>query len=530
MAIYYSRLSAVCRSKGHSVVAAAAYRAGARLVDERTATAHDYTKRCGVLCSVMLAPGSAPWARDIGRVWSLAERSEVRCNARTGRELIVALPAELTNAENERLARTLGQDLVDAYGVAVLVALHAPDTKGDERNTHAHLLMTTRAVNAHGFGAKTRVLDDRATGAVEAQVMRGRVAERINQALARAGHAIQVDPRRLTVQASDAADRGDFDGVVRLSRTPMQHQGRAATVRARRGQASVVVEGNAQRAVLNCALASWGTGRSLQLQRAVKARTERSGRAPRTVRAQEKRRGLGTVGTLARATGADAELLNAQARSMEETVRVERESAEAYLDAQARAADQIGIALRAGLERARREADAAEAKLSAERVDRLDASAARASEAARRAEAAFQEHMAQRRRAALAQHQTAKARAAEAVLDESRPVLWRWLSRREWAELRRRQRAETQRLERAEQAEARSLGCSAGKLDAASQEVRDAQRLLDGVRVAVRTQPRTPARKGNTPTDGAAETHDDSMESPMISDVSSATRARKWRR
>ena len=45
MAIYHFHGKAVCRSKGHSAVAAAAYRAGEKLFDERRDCVHDYRLR-----------------------------------------------------------------------------------------------------------------------------------------------------------------------------------------------------------------------------------------------------------------------------------------------------------------------------------------------------------------------------------------------------------------------------------------------------------------------------------------------------
>jgi hypothetical protein len=39
----------VSRAKGRSVVAAAAYRAGEKLIEEKTGAVHDYTGRQGVL-------------------------------------------------------------------------------------------------------------------------------------------------------------------------------------------------------------------------------------------------------------------------------------------------------------------------------------------------------------------------------------------------------------------------------------------------------------------------------------------------
>lgn len=503
MAIYYSRLSNVCRSKGHTVVAAAAYRAGARLVDERTDTAHDFTKRRGVMAVTMLAPAHAPWARDLNNVWSQAERAEVRCNARVGRELVVALPAELTDRQNDKLARRLGQDLVDTYGVAVLVALHAPGAKGDQRNHHVHLLMSTRVAGEGGFGAKVRVLDDQASGRLEAQAIRVRVADRLNEALTRAGHAARVDSRTLKAQASDAADRADFSAVVTLSRSPMRHQGRAATALARRGEASPMVEANAQRSQGNAVLFQWGTDRAVQLRRAVRARAERSARAPRTVRGQEVRKGLGTVGGISRATGADAELLNGQARAQEETLRAQRSDAEAYLDMLARVADQQTIAARADAERLRHAADDAEAQLATERSERLSEWVQRAATAAARLEGATDRHAHHRRAAALAQRETARARAAEAVLDERRPPPWRLMSRREWADLRRRQRAETQHRERTEREAAVITQGSAENVRKARRAAEDAQRKLRetqqsrGESPPARTKPDMPADTEN---------------------------------
>ncbi len=244
MAIYYSRLSTITRSRGQSAVTAAAYRCGGKLKDERVDRTLDYRRKGGVLDARMLAPADASWALDTAILWNQAESAEVRCNARTARELIVALPAELPQAAQIDLAHAIGQDLVDRYRVAVLVAVHAPDKAGDDRNIHAHLMMTTREVRADGLGPKTRVLDDKVTGPAEAERMRERVASRINAALGRAGIPTTVDPRPLTVQAEEAAERGDMDAVVRLTRTPTRHQGVSATAAARKGRFSPVVYDN----------------------------------------------------------------------------------------------------------------------------------------------------------------------------------------------------------------------------------------------------------------------------------------------
>jgi len=526
MAIFYARLSTVCRAKGHSVVAAAAYRTGTRLLDERTETAHDFTRRRGVVSAGMLAPTGAEWALDLHRVWALAEKAEVRRNARTGRELVVALPVELTDAENAVLARRLGQDLVDAYGVAVLVAVHAPDARGDQRNRHVHLLFSTRAAAESGFGAKVRVLDDKTSGPVEAQAMRSRVAERINAALTRAGHAARVDPRTLAEQASDAADRADFAAVVALSRTPMRHQGRVATARARKGEGSVVVEENTRRAHGNAALFQWGTFRADQLRRAVAARGGRGAAAPRTVRRQELRNGLGPMGSIARAAGADADLLNAQARSREATARAERDAAEAYLDRLAREADRQAIAVRAyGVETSRlmravpTEHPMREARLPSgllKKVEEAHAAFVRAEE----------EHEQRRRAKAQAEHATAVARRAAAEEDPQPPV-WRPASKRQWAEHRRRQRASLAERLSIEEARGRQVAESASRLGetearwcVAREELRETVRTAaENLRLSAREH--SPKESLDAPATRE--------EKPLDLPEKSVRRGRKWR-
>ena len=71
--------------------------------------------------------------------------------------------------------REFAAGLVDRYGVAVDFAIHAPDRHGDERNYHAHVLMTTRRIGANGFGAKTRELESFRTGPREIEAIRQRV-------------------------------------------------------------------------------------------------------------------------------------------------------------------------------------------------------------------------------------------------------------------------------------------------------------------------------------------------------------------
>jgi len=188
-------------------VAAAAYRAGALLRDERTGRIHRYQKRHGVMGAFILAPKSAPQKfQDRAVLWNAAEASETRKNSRVAREVILALPHELTDTERKALASDMALYLVERYRVAVDVAVHSPVAGDghDPRNHHAHLLFTTREITPEGFGAKTRILDDKQAGPQEVELLREVWETLANDALAMAGFSgVKIDRRTLEGQGID---------------------------------------------------------------------------------------------------------------------------------------------------------------------------------------------------------------------------------------------------------------------------------------------------------------------------------------
>jgi Ti-type conjugative transfer relaxase TraA len=208
VAIYSLHVKAVSRSTGRSVVAAAAYRAAENIADDRLGVVWDFTRKRGVLHSEIITPAGAPeWTQDRAELWNAAERAEDkstrRSSATTGRDIILALPHELTDAQRLGAVRQFAATLVERYGVAVDFAIHAPDRHSDRRNYHAHLLMTTRQIGPEGFGAKTRKLDDYTTGPREIEAIRA-TWERIgNRVLEEAGLDIRIDCRSFVDQGVD---------------------------------------------------------------------------------------------------------------------------------------------------------------------------------------------------------------------------------------------------------------------------------------------------------------------------------------
>ncbi|MCC5043761.1 MULTISPECIES: MobA/MobL family protein [Xanthomonas] len=238
MAIYHANVKTFSRAKGHSSIAAAAYRAGLLLEDAITGLRHDYRRRDGVVETRCIAPEDAPdWALVPAELWPAAEAAERRKDSTVAREFEFALPHELDDLQRSDLAVEVTRALVGRYGFAAQASIHSPGSK-DGLNWHVHVLATTRRMGPDGLTDKTKELDGGPSGRVEVQWVRELIASTINAHLEKAALEIRVDHRRLEVQADDALARGDLAAAAVLSREPTKHVGKNGTALARRGQPS----------------------------------------------------------------------------------------------------------------------------------------------------------------------------------------------------------------------------------------------------------------------------------------------------
>ena len=244
MASYHLSVKTIKRSAGRSATAAAAYRSASVIACDREGRMHDYTAKRGVETCFILAPADAPsWAQDRAALWNAAEARETRSNSVTAREWELALPSEISDAARIDITRAFAAQLVERYGVAADVAIHAPHREGDQRNHHAHILTTTRVLSAEGLTDKTRVLDAASTGGPEIEAMRGDWAELQNHALELAGQEERVDHRSLEVQREEALFHGDVLKAEELDREPELKLGPAANAIERRAQLVAEAEG-----------------------------------------------------------------------------------------------------------------------------------------------------------------------------------------------------------------------------------------------------------------------------------------------
>lgn len=143
---------------GRSAVAAAAYRSGERLTNEWDGRTHDYTHKPGIVHTEIMLPAHAPPEfQDRSTLWNSVEQIEKSSDAQLAREIEVALPVELSRAEQLALVRAFVKgNFVDA-GMCADFALH---DKGDG-NPHAHIMLTIRPLRPDGkWGPKCRKVYD----------------------------------------------------------------------------------------------------------------------------------------------------------------------------------------------------------------------------------------------------------------------------------------------------------------------------------------------------------------------------------
>ena len=222
MAIYHLSAKIISRKAGRSSTAAAAYRAGVEIVDERTGEIYDYRRKGGVEHAEIVIPSASDWEPTRAELWNVAELKNKRQDAQVAREFIVALPDELDPAGRQRLAVDFARELADRYSVAADVAIHAPSREGDDRNYHAHILTTTNRVEGRVLGNKARELDlvahnmgGKVGQANEIDRLRARWAELMNERLRENGLEARVDHR-------SHAERG-------IETAPTLHLGPGAT-------------------------------------------------------------------------------------------------------------------------------------------------------------------------------------------------------------------------------------------------------------------------------------------------------------
>lgn len=155
MAQFSMGVRVVKRSEGRSIMAAAAYRAGEKLWDERQQCYHDFRHKLpGVEHTELLVPHDAPaWVRGLSRedFWNAVDAAEKRRDAQTARDLRIMIPREVSPEDRVPLVRDYLRRNFVLRGMVVDACFHNKIASDGKEQPHVHLLISMRPL-AEGFG------------------------------------------------------------------------------------------------------------------------------------------------------------------------------------------------------------------------------------------------------------------------------------------------------------------------------------------------------------------------------------------
>ena len=216
MNYFHLEAKVVSRGAGRSAIAAAAYASCSRLYNDYDGLTHDYTRKQGCLYSEVFLPQYAPeeW-KDRQLLWEAVESVEKTKDSRLARELVVALPSELSlddwKGMLERFVREQGIDL----GMCADVNIHDPYPPG--HNPHSHILFTMRPLDENGkWQAKTQKEYLCKRGGEE----RGFTADEYKTAKTQGWekqYMYQFEEKKEYLTPSEAEK---IEGCIRISKTP----------------------------------------------------------------------------------------------------------------------------------------------------------------------------------------------------------------------------------------------------------------------------------------------------------------------
>lgn len=231
-------------AKGRTACGSSAYRACDQIIDN-AGEIHDYRRKGGhVSGGVELPANASEELRDRQTLWRRHEEKDRRKDAELFREVVVALPNELSRSGAERVIKGIAAEATklgmcvqwDIHDVSRFEDLNGKHVakknlkKGFEykeiRNLHGHLMLSMRELSEDGrsFGKKNRSWNKYNGGLNLPELLRPVAAKLMNEELS----AIGADK---VVEHEKYADRG-------IDKIPQQHVGVAATAMERRGVAT----------------------------------------------------------------------------------------------------------------------------------------------------------------------------------------------------------------------------------------------------------------------------------------------------
>ena len=147
----HTHVDIVARSKGHSVIAKAAYNARDKLQDEYYGKTHDYSKKEDLVFSKIFLPEHIP--KEFSNreyLWNEVEKIEKSKNSQLARNLLFTLPRELNEQDRIKLISEFIEENFTSKGMIADCNIHNPMASDNEEQPHAHILLTLREIDEKG--------------------------------------------------------------------------------------------------------------------------------------------------------------------------------------------------------------------------------------------------------------------------------------------------------------------------------------------------------------------------------------------
>lgn len=154
MAIGYAHAGYIQRSRGGDVIRSAAYNAREAMRSERTGEQFDWRHKQATRewHEVIVPVGAEKRFADAQALWNAVDAAEKRRDGVTAREIILALPRDVSIEDRIELAHSFAEEHFVSKGLAVQIDIHRPHIghDGQNENPHAHILVSTRRVMEDG--------------------------------------------------------------------------------------------------------------------------------------------------------------------------------------------------------------------------------------------------------------------------------------------------------------------------------------------------------------------------------------------
>ena len=147
----HTHVDIVTRSKKGKVIAKAAYNARDRLRDDYYGKIENYTQIKDLVFSKIFLPEHVP-KKYANReyLWNEVEKIEKNKNAQLARNLLFALPRELSEEDRIHLLCEFVEENFTSKGMIADCNIHNKMASDDQEQPHAHILLTLREIDKEG--------------------------------------------------------------------------------------------------------------------------------------------------------------------------------------------------------------------------------------------------------------------------------------------------------------------------------------------------------------------------------------------